>query len=454
MTDLLVTSSAFIAPIVIGWKVACFIHGRQDKCFLAGLAAGYGFIAVSSILFLQILAAGRFHSGYAMTTVFLCALLSLNINRPSSETATPKHSHSKRTQIIVWTVILCALILQLLVLMKSPHGGGLDVWAIWKFKARILFTAQEPWKVMFNPNVKFSHFDYPIFYPLSMVWGWSLSGAQSVYSAAMVAVLYWLGFCCFAAAIMRKLEVKYSWAAPLTLAATPIFTGYAGSLYADTVIAYFFTAGIYLAVLGLKNKRLHFLFGSGFFLASSPLIKNEGMPAWIIGCLIVLVFSVGWRSRIIFLAGSLIPLANVFLFKSICHIPNHMVSVTRLQEVIHRGDLIPYLRLIFSRLGQEMIVENSWVYGWIFIGLTLLLRFKRFTNNYNWVPLVFGAAMLGAYIGVYLMTFRDLEGHLQTSLSRLLLHVYPVLFLSCLAVLTKRSSADSPHDVKNSVTLT
>lgn len=425
------TFLAYLISLTIGWKLCRVVHGRLNALLSIGLAVHYGMMVTAILLFVQIVLMGRFSRLHALAGILFTLVLVLNLHETEFSLVRKGPKTIWSTRFLVGLAMSIAVLLLMAIYLKSPYGGGLDVWAIWKFKARILFLSDKPLQLLFEPNFKFSHFDYPIFYPLMLVWGWILVGKQSVYAGMWCSILFWSGFLCTAAGFVRELKPKQSWVLPLLFASTPILTGYAASLYADTIVAGYFLTGVVLILLCLRNASNHLLMGAGWMMASAALIKNEGQMACA-ASLVILVFSVRLIPKIFyFFFGAAMPLGVLIYFRRLCPYENHMLSIERFKEVVDRGDLIPYLQTIFNAIKEQVLNENSWVYGWVFIILTTLLLAFRFLKQKRWIPHLFACLMLASYIGVYIMTFRDLEGHLRTSLDRVMLQIYPIFLMAC-----------------------
>ena len=63
----------------------------------------------------------------------------------------------------------------LIAYLKEPHGKW-DAWLIWNMHARFLYRGGDAWREAFASGLDWSHWDYPLLLPLSIVRGWTLHG--------------------------------------------------------------------------------------------------------------------------------------------------------------------------------------------------------------------------------------------------------------------------------------
>src|SRR3989338_337516 len=148
-------------------------YDEEAHRFIPFLAAGAGAGLSAAILIASLVFFDRLSQLFCLSA-HVFALIAIVFAMPKKTL-----DHERRGSPFIFFVSLClASTLFFAVLLKSPYGTGLDVWAIWKLKARFIFSGD--WSGIFSPVLEYSHTDYPIFYPLMLCWGWMLAGRETL----------------------------------------------------------------------------------------------------------------------------------------------------------------------------------------------------------------------------------------------------------------------------------
>lgn len=338
-----------------------------------------------------------------------------------------------RGKVIFLAVLGIGLVLLFLVMLKSPFGTGLDAWAIWKLKARFIFHG--PWRQLFSPSLVFSHPDYPIFYPLAVVWGWLVAGKETYAAPQILCFLITLSLVGLLMGVFAKQNLSMAAALGMWMISIPQFIGLGASQYADIFVAYFNLASAMLLSEASMRKNVRYAWVAGFFAGTGTFVKNEGLLF-----LTVLVFvsvlrvafgpaedrSANRRETLALVTGSLPFLSVTVAYKIAAAYPNHMLSFAVVADYISSNALFGRTGLIFSHAVSEIFNENAWVYAWFFILAVFLLYGSCGLSKRNfWVPLT-PTLIVSGYFFVYLFTGLDLGWLLQESFGRTLLHVLPL----------------------------
>ncbi len=88
-------------------------------------------------------------------------------NRPSSNPA-PEPSPEifvRGAVFLCFFFLLANAILAFVLLSKNNPHGNWDAWAIWNMHARFLYRGGASWRVLFSPELAYSHPDYPLLLP-------------------------------------------------------------------------------------------------------------------------------------------------------------------------------------------------------------------------------------------------------------------------------------------------
>jgi 4-amino-4-deoxy-L-arabinose transferase-like glycosyltransferase len=204
---------------------------------------------------------------------------------------------------------------------------------------------------------------------------------------------------------------------------------------ADIPLTYFFLASASLFVLAGHENNRKLLFLSGIMAGLSAWTKNEGIP-FIVLMILCTIFISGIRqirtNLFSILMGVALPLLTIVLFKTVVSVNNDLFTNNGLSEIISKL-LTParYIQ-ISTHLISELIHLGNWpisilavllIYGWI-MGIR---NPGSLTEKVLWViPL----SQFAVYMLIYVITPHELEWHLNYSMSRLLIHLFPLALLS------------------------
>ena len=339
--------------------------------------------------------------------------------------------------------------------LKEPHGKW-DAWLIRNMHARFLYRSGEAWREVFAGGMDWSHWDYPLLLPLSIVRGWKYIGNDSIYIPAAFALLFTLltlGLLLCALMFLRSRIQGYL--AAMILLGTPLFILMGASQFADVPLAFFMLATLVLLFLPARSPEN----GSGAAVLAGiasglcAWTKNEGLLFLLIvtGSLFcTTLYADGWRSArkrtVRFLAGALPILLIVIYFKTQLSPVNDLMAgfgpaaaAAKLMDFSRYAQIakaffitgISFTQgLIDIRVGMQL---NPGAVSILLLIVYLLLAGVRIDDR-DRTGLVRTAAVLlsilAGYFFVYVMTPLDLGYHLATSLNRLFLQLWPsVIFL-------------------------
>ncbi len=319
------------------------------------------------------------------------------------------------------TIALIAICLGLFisnaVSLADKHGGW-DAFAIWNLHARCLVDPAH-WQNMFL-NTDTEHPDYPPMQPAAIAFLFRLSGGahQELISFAFAALI---------TLSVPVLLLARSWdrnklvalAMFYLLCRDPFFIASGVSQYADMLVAFLVLAAFICLEDAAERPELAGL--AAFFLGSAAATKNEGA---ILAILMMLFYARHFFRRAAIgytLAGIVLPLCTLLLFKAVCPVHNDMaLSLSR--ESLHRLSDWHRYQTIYNYLNE--VIDQK--FGYIQIGLLLAFLVSLFRKSLPSRGAAFVFATLAAYFFIYVVTPHDLEWHLHTSADRLLLQLAPV----------------------------
>jgi hypothetical protein len=440
---------------------------RRLPIFLTiGLATGLGAGITSCFLFLWKVAGGNRPTLYIVIEMAILLLaagvatLRLLKNKGSQAEVLPPRSP--------WPTMICLLLLAAALTAlafqcrQQPHGEW-DAWAIWNQHARFIFRGGEHWKDGFIPEMHRSHPDYPLLLPASVARAWTWMGVESVAGPMMIAGLFMAATALTLYGLLLALSNGHrALTAVALLLGTPFFISLASYQYADTPLSFFILATLALSLMadsGTDGQK-GYLVLAGVAAGLAAWTKNEGVLFVLAFVICRLAFTLrkegvpsalrDFRSLLI---GLLPVLFVIALFKVAYAPPNDLMSSA--------GSPTP----LMSRLGDPSrwtfilgkMLEGIVAFGdWHLVGRALLsvpfvmAVWLLLSGIWKGRPagIAVGCSSLAltllGYIAVYAATPLDLAWHVGTSLTRLLMQLWPsAVMLFCLAAASP-PGAESP----------
>lgn len=412
------------------------------------LGAGLGIGLTSCLYFLRLLAAPG-QGGYLVIQIGLLILVLLALVwqkqiprriRISSMNVTP-------VQIMVTLIAILVAGTALYVLVSAarlaPHGDY-DAHAIWNLRARFIYRSGDDWQNAFSPMINRNfHMDYPLLVPLSVVGGWNTLGSEVLRIPTVLSMVVLMGMAgTMYCTLVHLRSISQAALAVVLLLATPDLLLYSTFQTADIPLTYYFVASASLLILANTENDRRLVLLSGLMAGLAAWTKNEGLTFVLLmtGCTLLLFANQGaFRSLLAFLGGTAFPLFTVFLFKTLVSANNDLFADNSLFQIVPRLlDLGRYARILTHFL-SELTRVGGWpvsillvlfVYGLIMGAVKTLSRAEKTV----WlIPL----SQLAIYLFIYLITPHDLDWHMNYSMSRLLMHVFPLaLFAFILFVKT------------------
>jgi hypothetical protein len=340
---------------------------------------------------------------------------------------------------------------------RSPHGDW-DGWAIWSMHARFLWLAGPDWpKAMGQPSLDWSHPDYPLLISASVARGWAYLGRDVPIVPGIISVLFAGATVGLLVGVVARLR---GWNAALigglVLMGTPLFLRYAGLELADIPVGFFMLAATSLLVLGgdgAGNARTLVLAGISAGLAAWT--KNEGLMFFVLALLVYggFQFARGRPGNFgILVAAAFIALLPTVYFKCMIASSNDIVGGQG-WGTVDKLFIASRHRMILSAVWREAGAFGEWQFcPLVAMGLYLVgPGWPRWIRT-EWVAPAILLLMAAGYYGVYLVTPNDLSWHLESSLNRLLLQLWPLaVFVWCLAAPTRKATDDLPGGAPQAV---
>jgi hypothetical protein len=320
-------------------------------------------------------------------------------------------------------------------LYRLPHGTW-DAWAIWNSHSRYLYRDGPEWHLHIQNTF---HGDYPLLLPVNVSRLWRYAGTEVPDLGGLFALLFVFSGVAIVAAILAELHrSSMSFWGTLLLLTTPNYVLPAVHQEADLPLSIYFAATIGLLALYFDNpaRSTGALVLAGFMAGCAGWTKNEGL-LFILAISIALLVPVLWRplptlrSYLVFLAGLALPFAVNLYFKIAIAPPNDLTSDRSAAEAIAKLFDTSRHTTILGDFAQGLWNLGGWTIPPL-LPLLVFLLLKGVEHRLGLQPgWLTGVAALGivliGYYWVYVLTPMDLRWHLDSSLPRLLMHLWPSL---------------------------
>lgn len=322
--------------------------------------------------------------------------------------------------------------------LAFPHGTY-DASAIWNVSGRILALSGQEWHEAYR-MAHLAHADYPLLIPGMNARIWVALDHPAAYVPMIqngIIYLSFLGLFISVLALLRGLGMGLF--AGILVLCSPILIDVSIDQFADVPLAFFmFLAAVFLVLQDKAPNCLRLSVIAGFAAGMALWTKNEGSLFLLVVAFIRSL--VVWKERgfkEMFKQGSCLvlgclPFLFLLLFFKLQYAPSNDLVAGQSSSTLDRiADWDRYLiigrafthRFLFFGGGQVGVLP-------MFMGVVIVFGFRKDWNRSSIQSLVGIIALLClGYFTVYLTTPMPLEWHLDFSLRRIFLHVWPLILL-------------------------
>ena len=362
------------------------------------------------------------------------------IDRCNQDTGSDFKIYFRLLSISCLIIMLCFMLAFLLRSAVNPHGWE-DAWAMWNLKARFIFRGGDNWRNAFSNLLSWTSRDYPLLIPVSIVRIWSYLDNDSTIAPILVAALFTfstVGLLISSLSVIRSKSTGLL--AGLVLVGSHYFLKTGAFQIADIPLGFYILGTIVLFSLQERfdsNSRVLILAGAMAGLAAWT--KNEGILFLLVVYMvrmIVISSNRGIKAYLteltMFSSGVFPILAVLFLFKLTIPSTNELYTGQSTEMVL--GRLTDFSRYLF--IGKSFIVffYDKLAQEWLILLPVYFFLMGKTKQNVNAESIktsfLIVLAMLAGYFFIYLITPLNLQWHVNTSIWRLFLHLWPTIIFS------------------------
>ena len=436
-----------IFPSAIAWNFIEILDRERVLTVLEKLPLAYMIglgIVAWGMLVLQLI--GKpFSPLWLLTPLLGASILSiLNSGRRKRYLRTPFQSQSlwlrerwSKAEILLLTGIGLELGFAFTRALLLPMED-FDAVGNWGLKAKAIYLANTvPFSFLGNHDYITAHPDYPLLLPLVESFVYFFLGHLNDFVVKWIFPLS-LTACVIALyASLRRMTLDRTACMAFTfiLVSIPHFVFNATTAYSDIIVASYFGMGFFCLFLWIRQRNELFLGLSALLTGMAGLTKNEGLVLCLVN-LVVLALAEGaekpfhysdyWR-RILFYAGILMAVLMPWLaFRMTIETPNDLFNQKNLESAF-QWETFSRVKTILYYYQSHLFNIKNWNLLWL-AGLGLLLFcFRRVIQSDQKYILLATAMTFSIYTAAYFVTSYDVAWHLRTSVSRLMVHVVPLV---------------------------
>ncbi len=422
---------------------------RSHHLMAVSLAVGIGFGLSSCSFFLASLVFGVSRAGLILAEVSLLACFTVCffamkqrycslVSDICFDTISEPPAYRPLLSLCFYVTLACALAGFMAVSLHSPHGGW-DAWMIWNMRARFMLRAGDHWLDAFSNLLPLSHPDYPLLLQGLVVRGWLYLANETVLVPILLALVFTLLTVALISSGLSVLRTRsQGLLAGLILLSTQSFITHGASQYADVPLGFFFLATLVLLCLH-DRLTMHYglMFLAGVTAGLASWTKNEGLLFLLLVCTARCVIAVrihGWKAWLsetgVFALGLSPMLIIVVYFKTQLAPPNDLISALGFGEVL--GRLLDYEGYVAVLVGFKDKIASFGYNGlmgavWLLITYLICVGIRLEARDKLWSAVSATAlcSIVAAYAAIYLFASYDVPRHVNSSLDRLLLQLWP-----------------------------
>lgn len=437
------------------WPLAC------AASFLSLLRIALGFFLGAGIVSLQMVLAmlvfGSLDQRLPLLELgTLCLLTILNlVRRVPSEPGSEGASMPTLVMAIVGLTVLGFVLEMLETRSRAFLHGGWDAWSIWNARARFLYLGGTEWRAGFCIEAEAGHPDYPLLLMGMVCQLWCWIGEASERASASLGILSTVMTSALVLGAVGAMRGGFvGWMAFVAWFGSWNLLRRSYEQCADIPMSACCVASVVLLELSRTRSEKAILAAlSGAFTLAAAWTKNEGIVFALV--MLATVTLTAWRRLWAFATGAA-PFAAVLIwFKWNLAPANDLVLESSGESLLNRLTDMSRIAKVGGAFATELIWFGEPLSTLPLLSLGMLpILILAALGGIWWthpaerrqaaVPLAIFTVMALAYSVVYVLTPKDLDWHLNSSLDRLVIQIWPVAILGlCLCLPGRRDDAPS-----------
>jgi hypothetical protein len=420
-----------------------------QKVLKLSLAVGSGFGISSCLYFVGLFFWGSIRSDYIVAELSIFSILILYRIRTKKLIGSkiicnkddfefPPTNIYRPLLYGFYCVMAFCLMTFLLMSRLLPHGGW-DAWQTWNLFARFIYRSGEHWKYAFTSLLAPHHPDYPLLIPTLVSRSWQYMGAESQLAPTFIALSF-----CFAtiwllvSTLSMAKSRNHGYLAGVILMGTIGYVVLASYQYADVPLSFYYIATLALFVMqdiNPDNYAISLL--AGVMAGFACWTKNEGflflmsiIAARLIQTLVqankktnfkqlcyMVVGSSTILAIVLFFKYEMAPVVDLFMKQNLNNVIDKLIDLSRYMIVLNE-----FFKTILHEIPMFILVIIYPLYS----GISIDPKMKGSLLTIFLTVIFMG----GGYFAIYIITPYDLQWHLKTSLSRLLMQLWPSFILA------------------------
>lgn len=314
----------------------------------------------------------------------------------------------------------------------NPNGNW-DAWAIWNLRAKFLASdsgsAARAWSPALGST---THPEYPLLVSGFVARCWNYAGQSDPAAPALTSYLFFVSLVLTIAGGISALRgPTIGLLAGMTAAASPTLLHEVPVQYADIPLACFMAAAVVFALLDFPVM-------AGVFAGFAAWTKDEGILFLAIFFAAISVLRRSRGTMVAVAAGVAPAIVLVVVFKAFLASGNSSLVGSSLPGALQRLFDFSRYGTVLGAFAKEMtsgMTEGLYHPILPILLLAVVLRFDPESKRNARFTSAVAALMLAGYFAVYMVTANDVNWQLQTSLTRLLVQLWPLLVIAGFVVL-------------------
>ncbi len=426
-------------PLLIAFGFFHFVkHGfpKPSIFFIFIFSLVFGFAVTSLGYFIWLIVFHRFDSAFILiesSSTGIITFWALRDNKIKILPANIKFTKSSIFSLMFLVIFTMQTFILIRTALDYPHGMG-DSWAIWNLRARFLSENQGIyWKNGFSEEISWSHPDYPLFLSASIARFWSYINSTNLLVPIIFSVVITSLTILTLFILVKKISNNFfAFTAGLILLSTPAFVTHGASQFSDNLL------GLQLLIVfGLLNEISKkyskiIMFSLGLCASILIWIKNEGWLMFVGMSFFVLFYNrKSWRRNLISFSIGALPFLITVLYQKYFIAPQNDLFIQQsLSDLTHKiFDLSRYLTVInelYLHLSEfQGLNSNSLILILLMICPLIIIANIQKKNYLFLISFILFLFILSGYLSIYIITPHNLINHINSSLNRLLLQLWP-----------------------------